>query len=136
MRKLFVLIAQFFLMSSLYADVAIIVHKDNGNNKISQNEVSRLYLGKLKKFPNGTDAIPIDLSSGAAKKHFYAKVVKKNDAQLRAYWSRIIFTGKGQPPRQESSEDSVVNLVGSNPNLIGYVDTSKVTDAVKVILTV
>lgn len=136
MRKLFVLIAQFFLMSSLYADVAIIVHKDNSNNKISQNEVSRLYLGKLKKFPNGTDAIPIDLASGASKKHFYAKVVRKNDAQLRAYWSRIIFTGKGQPPRQESSEDSVVNLVGSNPNLIGYVDTSKVTDAVKVILTV
>lgn len=136
MRKLIMIVAQFFLLSSLYAEVAVIVHKDNANDAISKNEVSRLYLGKLKKFPNGSDAIPIDLQSGDARKHFYAKVVRKNDAQLRAYWSRIIFTGKGQPPRQESSEDSVMNLVSSNPNLIGYVDKSKVNDTVKVLLTV
>lgn len=136
MRKLIMIVAQFFLLSSLYAEVAVIVHKDNANDAISKGEVGRLYLGKLKKFPNGSDAIPIDLQSGDARKHFYAKVVRKNDAQLRAYWSRIIFTGKGQPPRQESSEDSVMNLVSSNPNLIGYVDKSKVNDTVKVLLTV
>ena len=136
MRKLLFVVAQFFLLSSLSAEVAIIVHKDNANSAISKNEVARIYLGKLKSFPNGTDAIPIDLAAGDAKKEFYAKVVKKNDAQLRAYWSRIIFTGKGQPPRQESSEDSVVNLVSTNPNLVGYVDKSKVTGDVKVILTV
>lgn len=136
MRKLIMIVAQFFILSSLYAEVAVIVHKDNANNAISKNEVSRLYLGKLKKFPNGLDAIPIDLAAGDSRKKFYSKVVKKNDAQLRAYWSRIIFTGKGQPPRQEQSEESIINLVSSNPNLIGYVDKSKVNDSVKVLLTI
>jgi ABC-type phosphate transport system substrate-binding protein len=136
MRKLLFVVAQFFFLSTICAEVAVIVHQDNTNSSISKNEVARIYLGKLKSFPNGSDAIPIDLNSGDAKKEFYAKVVRKSDAQLRAYWSRIIFTGKGQPPRQESSEDSVLNLISTNPNLVGYVQASKVTDNVKVILTI
>lgn len=136
MRKFLFIAAQLLLLSSVSAKVAIIAHKDNGNNSISSNEVSRIYLGKLKTFPDGTNVIPIDLASGDAKDHFYSKVVKKNDAQLRAYWSRIIFTGKGQPPRQESNEDSVLKLVSTNPNLIGYVDESKVNAEISVLLTI
>jgi ABC-type phosphate transport system substrate-binding protein len=135
MRKLLIILAHCFLMSSVYAEVAVIVHKDNTVEAMNKNEVNRIYLGKLKKFGNGKDAIPIDLPAGESRKYFYAKVVRKNDAQLRAYWSRIIFTGKGQPPRQEESEESVLSLVSSNPNLLGYVDTSKVNGDVKVVLT-
>ena len=136
MKKIFFILIQLFMLNTLSAKVAIIAHKDNTNVGITENEVSRIYLGKLKTFPDGTNVIPIDLASGDAKKHFYAKVVRKNDAQLRAYWSRIIFTGKGQPPRQEDSESSVLNLVSSNPNLLGYVDSTKATDDVSVLLTV
>ena len=120
------------LVSSIHAQLVVIVHKDNPNILITEKELGKLYLGKLKKFPDGSSAIPIDLARGTAKKDFYDKIIKKNEAQLRAYWSRVIFTGKGQPPQQTQS---AVSLVASNPNLIGYDDISNVTDRVKVILT-
>ena len=58
---------------------------------------------------------------------------KKSESQLTSYWSKITFTGKGQPPQRESNDTSVKELVASNPNLIGYIDSSMVDDSVKVI---
>jgi ABC-type phosphate transport system substrate-binding protein len=66
---------------------------------------------------------------------FEKKVLNKSASQIKAYWSKLVFTGKGTPPKEVSSDAEVINLIKSNPNLIGYVDESSVTGDVKVIAT-
>lgn len=45
--------------------------------------------------------LPVDHSERAALRDaFYTKVTSKSPAQIKAYWSKIVFTGKGQPPRK------------------------------------
>jgi ABC-type phosphate transport system substrate-binding protein len=112
--------------------VSVIVHPSNAA-ALDANAIQKIFLGKLKAFPSGGEAIPIDLESGAARDEFLAKVINKNDSQLKAYWSKLIFTGKGQAPKAVASEQEVINLVKANPNIIGYVSDGAVSADVKVI---
>jgi len=119
------------------AGVAVIGNRSLGVNSLSLSDVSRIYLGKSSVLGDGTYVIPIDQSVGtAARDAFYANVIKMTEVQAKAYWARVIFTGKGQPPQQESSDSAVKELVAQNPSFIGYIDESAVDGQVKVLARV
>ncbi len=122
------------LMTSLAsAEVAVIVGKSSGFANLDSDEVVKIFLGK-KKDIGGTPVLPVDQSEGtAARNAFYGNVVKKSESQLKSYWSRLIFTGKGQAPQVVGGDSDVVSMVSTNPNLIGYVDASAVSGDVVVI---
>lgn len=123
-----------FVGSQLFAGVSVIVHPDNPNTRIEAQDLQKIFLGKTKKFPSGDKAVPVDLSQNTpTKTAFYEGIIKMNLSQLTAYWSKLIFTGKAQPPKALSSEEEILKFVAENPNAIAYVDTSMVTDKVKVI---
>ncbi len=119
------------------ADLVVITNKDMPISSLSQEEVNRIYLGKTKFLSNGVKVIPVDQQSGsAARDKFYTNVIKKSDTEVKSYWSRVIFTGQGYPPIQESDDRAVKDLVAKNPNCMGYVDRSVVDNSVKVVYTV
>ena len=123
------------LASSLVsAEISVIVSNNNPNTAINQTMVSKIFLGKAKSFPDGSQAVPIDQDDGAAARDaFNSTVLGKSSSQLKSYWSRLIFTGKGTPPKQSGNDASVKQLVADNPNIIGYIDSSAVDDSVKVV---
>ena len=117
------------------AEVSVITHPSNGD-AITSKAISKLFLGKSKKFPNGDEAVPIDQADKSpTRKEFHTKVTRKKQSQLKAYWSRVVFTGKGQPPKVVASDAEVISLISKNPSMIGYVNSSSVTGAVKVVFT-
>lgn len=120
---------------SANAAIAVIVHPSN-SAALDNNTISRVFLGKLKSFPGGGQAVPVNLAeSDPTTTAFNKSVLKKSGSQLKAYWSKLVFTGKGTPPKVIDSSAEMIKLVGSNPNLIGYVDASQVDGSVKVIAT-
>lgn len=112
--------------------VTVIVHPSN-NDALNKKNVKKIFLGKSKKFPSGGQVLPIDLSSGEARAQFLDNVIGKSESQLKAYWSKLIFTGKGQAPKAVNNDNEVIKLVSANPNSIGYISDSAVTDSVKVV---
>ncbi len=112
--------------------VNVIVHPSNSNT-LDKADIKKVFLGKSKKFPNGDQAVPIALEAGAARDEFLSVVIEKSESQLKAYWSKLIFTGKGQAPKSVDSEAELVKLVSQNPNLIGYVSDAALNDSVKVL---
>ncbi|WP_196138627.1 phosphate ABC transporter substrate-binding protein [Aliikangiella sp. G2MR2-5] len=131
--KLVITLCALFYANNSFADVAIIVHPSN-NSTLSNTDLARLFLGKMKSFPGGGSATPINLSEGdAAADEFNQKVLKKSASQLKAYWSKLIFTGKGTPPESMATAQEVKKAVASNPDYIGYINASDVDDSVKVI---
>ncbi|MAY14661.1 MAG: phosphate ABC transporter substrate-binding protein [Oceanospirillaceae bacterium] len=124
----------FFVTALANAEVAVIVSASNANSALDQDTISRVFLGKTSNFPDGSQAIPVDQNEGSASREaFNDKVLGKSSSQLKAYWSRLIFTGKGTPPKESGSDADIKNLVAKNPNLIGYVDSSVVDSSVKVV---
>ncbi len=114
------------------ADVAVIVHPTN-QSTVSDTDIKNFYLGRQKTFSSGETAILLSLEEGDSNRsEFNNKVLGKTDAQLKAFWSKVLFTGKGTPPKDISHEE-MLKLVATNPNMIGFVDASAVTPDVKVI---
>jgi ABC-type phosphate transport system substrate-binding protein len=118
------------------ADIAVIVNNANANATLENDVIAKIFLGKAKSFPDGTKAIPLDQDEGAAtRNNFYQTIANKDAGQIKSYWSRLIFAGKGTPPKAVGSDADVVSLVSSNPNMVGYVDAGTVNDSVKVVAT-
>jgi len=131
-KKIFLPLA-FIACSSAYAEVAVVVHPSN-NSSFDQSEISKLFLGKAKSFPDGNQAVPINQGTDTkAREGFDANVLSKSGSQLKAYWSKLIFTGKGSPPKEVDNDAAVIDLVSKNPSMIGYVDAASVNDTVKTV---
>ena len=111
------------------ADIAVIVNPAN-TSTLSTDELTRLYTGRS----SALNAVNIAESS-PLRSQFDEKGVGRSSAQLKAHWSKLIFTGKGTPPLELATEAAVIEHISQNPNAIGYVDAASVTDAVKVVLT-
>lgn len=134
-QSAFVFLALF--STQLKAEIAVIVHPSMDIAAMTQDNVQRIFLGKATRFENDKVANPINQSEGnAIRDEFITKVLDKTDGQYRAYWSRLIFTGKGAPPKDMGGDADVKKLVADNPNMIGYIDVMSVDDSVKVVLTV
>lgn len=132
--KTVLLIAGLVLSPLAQAEVAVIVHPSNAST-LDADAVSKLFLGREKSFPGGAAAVPLALSDdAAATAEFNDKILKKPSSQLKAYWSKLIFTGKGTPPKEIASDAEMVKLISSNPNMIGFVDAKAVDGSVKVVL--
>ena len=116
------------------AEVAVIVHPSASVDSLTADEISRLFMGKSKSFPNGSPAIALNQDDGSATRDvFNQEICNKSPSQYKAYWSKLVFTGKGTPPKDSGDDAAVKALVASNPKMIGYVDASVVDDSVKVI---
>jgi ABC-type phosphate transport system substrate-binding protein len=115
------------------AEIAVVVHPSNAS-ALDSSAISRIFLGKLKSFDGGGQAVPINQeSSMPATDEFNSKVLNKSGSQLKSYWSKLVFTGKGTPPKVVANDAEVISLISANPNLIGYIDATAVTGTVKVI---
>ena len=116
-------------------DVVVVVSAQSPVTTLSKNQVADIFLGRSARFPDGSQALPIDQAEGApAREEFYTKLTGKSAAQLKAHWSKIIFTGRGQPPKAVANSIETRKLLAQNPNAIGYIEPSMVDSSVKVLL--
>ena len=117
------------------AEVVAVVSARNSATMLSKSQVADIFLGRALRFPDGSQAVPIDQADGsAARVEFYDRFSGKSQAQLNAHWSKIIFTGRGQPPQEVSNSIEVKKLVIRKSNAIGYIEKNLVDGSVRVLL--
>jgi len=135
-NKVFVLPAALIISLTSHiaiADVAVIVHPSNAS-ALDLGAIKKLFLGKSKRFPSGDTAFVV-VHAGDSKNEFNQKVLSKSASQIKAYWAKRTFSGKGSPPTSLSGDAEVKSVVSSNANTIGYIDASQVDASVKVLFT-
>jgi ABC-type phosphate transport system substrate-binding protein len=118
------------------AQVAVVVNPKSPMASMTADQVSGIFLGKSNTLPSGGTAVPTDLpDSVPAREIFYTKVTGKSTAQVKAAWSRLVFSGKATPPKELASSADVKKFVASNPDAIGYIEKSAVDSSVKVVFS-
>ena len=133
--KLLLATSLVFFVQSIQAGVAVITHPGVKEIGLSKDKLARIYLGKLKKYSNGTKIKAVDLpNDSSAHKKFYQAVVKKSASAMNRYWSKVKYTGKGKPPKKLNSEREVLKWVASTKGAIGYIDGKYLNKSVKVVL--
>ena len=117
------------------AELVVIVSARNPLVALRPDQVADIFLGQIGNFPDGAEAVALDQSIGSPLRDiFYAKVASKTPALVKAYWTKMIFTGRGQPPKELPNSAAVRKQVADNPNLIGYIDRSAMDPSVKAVL--
>ncbi|MBJ7312098.1 hypothetical protein H7U20_18100 [Rugamonas sp. CCM 8940] len=115
---------------SASAETVVIVSQKNPATRMFSEQASQFFLGKSAMFT------PVDQAeSSAIRADFYHKVADKDPAQVKAIWSKLVFTGKATPPKEYSSDAEVKKAVAADPKAIGYINKNSVDDSVKVILS-
>jgi len=133
MKNLIILTLILFTSCSLSAAVDVVVHPSNAN-AIDASDIKKIFTGKAKSFADGSKALPITQADGSpVTDEFNQNVLNKSSSQLKAYWSKLVFTGKGTPPEEAANDAEVINLVSKNPNLIGFVSQGSADGSVKVV---
>lgn len=119
-----------------HSELAVIVSARHPVSALRIDQVEQLFLGKFFTFPDGSQAQPLDLPKGTERDHFYQHIAGRNSSQMKAYWSKIVFSGGGQPPHEVKSQQEAISQVSKNPGLIAYVDKTQLNSSVKVLLIV
>lgn len=117
-----------------WAEIVVVVSAENANERMSRSVLTDLFLGRRHQFPNGEPVVPIDQRQGSQTyPEFYAEYAGQTPAQIRAHWSRLIFTGRGQPPRSVPDGQAMADAVADNPRAIGYLHSDLVDDRLRVV---
>jgi hypothetical protein len=128
MRKLSLSLAAGLLcLSVAQADVVVIANLKAANP--TRSEIADVYLGKTHRLT------AIDQPESAAiRADFYKKATGLGFAQVKAIWARLVFSGRGSPPKELPDAAAVKLAVATDPTAIGYIDRSALDGTVKVVL--
>lgn len=128
------LAATFLLVASAALSEPVVIIHPNNANALDAKVIVKIFLGKEKKFSDGSETIPVNQNpESQTRQDFDKNILGRSTTQVVANWSKLVFTGKGIPPKELENDAEVINLVSTNPSAIGYVDRAAVTDAVKIV---
>ncbi|MBD8564957.1 phosphate ABC transporter substrate-binding protein [Oxalobacteraceae sp. CFBP 8763] len=134
-RQMLALCTLCFVATNVSAELVVIVSSRNPNPVLNAEQVSAIFLGQTGSFPDGAAAVAIDQGLGAAQRDlFYRQLTGKTPALLKAHWSKMVFTGRGQPPREAASDAAVRRMVADNPSMIGYIERAALDPSVRPVL--
>jgi len=119
--------ASFIALPAL-AEVVVVVNPKAAESTLGKEQVAQFFLGR------STAMTPIDQPDGTPlRAEFYKKVTDKDASQVKALWSKLVFTGKATMPKEVADSAAVKAAVAANPKAIGYIDKSAVDATVKVV---
>ena len=121
--------------ASIGGEILIVTAAGNSETSVDERIIKDAFLGKPAHFSNGTEIKAIDRkeSTTSVREKFYEEFVQKSLTQMKAYWSQIIFTGRGYPPPVADDLDSLKRTLKSMPGSITYIDASEKDPSLKVL---
>ena len=117
------------LVASAAASAQVAVVMNPGAPAMSKEQIANIYLGR------SFDFKALDLpESSSVREQFYKKATDRDLSQVKSTWSRIVFSGKGQAPKELPDAAAVKKAVAADPKAIGYIEKSAVDGSVKAVL--
>ncbi len=112
-------------------ELVLVGNPDNDLENLSRQQVINIYMGRYRRLPNGTSALPLDHTG--YRKDFYRRLVDRTLPEIDSYWARLVFSGRGSPPRQVNDTEELLAMVSQNRGAIGYMPSAEVDDRVVVL---
>lgn len=104
------------------AGFLVVVHPSQPMASITRAELSAIYMKRTRSWGDGSEILPLDqTASSFVRERFSRAVHGKNVAYVTRYWQRLIFSGRGIPPRQLPGDAAVLELVKHHRGAIGYI---------------
>ena len=114
--------------------LVIVVHKDTPVESLTKSEVIDIFMGKYAAYPNGQQALAVELSDDhSLKEKFYRQLIGRSVASVNAYWARLRFAGRKRNAQVKNSQEEVIAYLNQTQLSIGYISTAKLNENLKVV---
>jgi len=114
------------------AEVVLVVATGSPLESLSRHDIEDIFLGKTTTLPKIGKITPLDRNDEKLREQFYTTYTGKSLSQVKSHWARIIFTGRGYPPKTVGLEELKAALRNSS-NAIGYMTPDQVDGTIKVL---
>lgn len=112
--------------------MVVVVHADSAIGALSREQVARIFLGRLKRLPNGAPVTAVEVEPLRAR--FYPRLIGRDVAEVNAYWARLQFSGRTQPPQRLASSSDALAAVLADRNLVAHLEADPGDPRVRVLL--
>jgi len=120
--------------SAAGADAYLLVtNPANTIQTISRQEVKRIFLGKARRWPDGSNVAVIINREPSVFSIFCTAVLKRTPYQFMIVQKKILFSGQGMPPPMVETDQEVILFISSHPGGLGYISPASLTSAVKIL---
>ena len=135
MRKLILLSALICLpIAAAAVDLVVVANPKSGIDRMTREEVVFVFMGRWRQLPSGLHATPVDAPVDSPERvDFYRQLVNKSPSEVKAYWSRLMFSGGARPPVAASDAEAQMRLLAATPGAIGYIERVAVDSRVKIV---
>lgn len=126
------------LCLSAHADLVVVVHPSNPVANLSEEEVRRIFMGRMRLFPQGEASIEaVDQEETRPEfAKFYEAISGLTPAKLKRQRASYLFSGKGRLPASLPDDAAVLDYVANHPGGIGYVTRDQIDTRVKAVLAI
>lgn len=132
----FLLLLSSCLSQAARADIVVVVHPESPLRQLSPQEVSDLYLGRVRSIQGSERLLILDQPRDSElRSRFFQQLNGMSLRSVNAYWARLQFSGVSQPPFPLPDSQAVIKTVHHNRLAIGYVEALSVTGDVRPLLT-
>jgi len=136
MRAPRLLLAAWLVCAALPAaadDFKVVVHPDNPVAELTAAQLSRLFLKKTLRWPEGRPVQPVEPASPRLRERFALAIHEKSLNAVKAYWNQLIFSGREVPPIEKPDDAGVLAYVRGEPGAIGFVSPAADATGLKVL---
>ena len=125
-------------VASQERDFSIVVARGSALTSVKRQEVAKVFLRKITRWSDGSEAIPVDQSLRSPVRAAFTKAVLTLEgidqtSAVENYWLQQVYSGRGSPPVIKPSDAEVIAFVASKPGAVGYVSAQADVGSVKVL---
>ncbi|MEE2671305.1 MAG: hypothetical protein VYA54_06325 [Bdellovibrionota bacterium] len=100
---------------AIAGDFIIAVGQQRMNEKIDKDTVMRAFLGEMTKWPDNSRLLPAHPKSNSLTfKEFSDQVLETSTSEYLVTWRRKLFSGRGLPPKELSSDSELLDFLKKN----------------------
>ena len=107
------------------------VHQSRAVDSLPAIDLRRMFLGKIKKWPDGSPVLPVFNPDESIHGDFTRKLLHKSSYQLSAYLRKRLYSGQGMLPYMAKSNAEILAYLVEHPNAISYLPASEVVAPLK-----
>ena len=116
--------------------IVVVANLATPDSALDRDAVLDFYTGDIKVWSDGSRVMLLDLDGHKELRDRFFDYLGKSSSRMRSIWLKNMLSGEGQPPAAMKDEDELIRKVASTPGAIGFVTRDKVSDKVKVLLTI
>lgn len=114
-------------------EILVIATGDAASGLLSRDQVAAIFLRKpqASQMPGGS-LEPLDREERELRERFYLEVTGMTLNRVRAYWAKLVFAGRAQPPRSVAQFDLGDALATDQP-MLTYVEAPHLPEGARVV---